>query len=732
MYAGGCQIFTFQYRTALETLSRAGELASRARDDTVGGGVAISQSALYSQLGDSSDAHRNIRTAVQLLDHSPHRDYLAEALVNMAQIQSDEGDITSATFSFSRGISVADQAGLVELETVIRDQFGISLLLAGKAAEAEHELNDAYSLEIKTKDLDMRAMTVEHLAELELHKGNYASALARINEAFSLPSPTFKTSPQYYPINIRGCILLGLGRETEALASFRKAVDSASIWRRGALPGDVTSTRTCVRLHKVYADYIDLAATRSIRMHDGELMREAFEIMAQHRAATLRERMAMALERQGALPPHYFELLSQLESAQERVTLGTSTSEDRANLDKIRDQLADSENRIGLQLKINKKDRENPSDKKSLRDIQDRLSANELLLSFWLGNKRSFLWTITGDRVSLYELPRQADIERRTTAFSQALENGKPTGNEREGISRMLFGPVSPEAARKAEWLIVGDGGLLKDLPFAALAEPGAPEPLIAKHTVRALPSELLLTGAREQLPQARFIGIADPIYNAADSRFVRKVAFSNKHDEAPIALGRLAGSAREVRSAASASGIAQAELILGTQATVDSLAAALRQTPQILHLAVHIVSPPGKPGEAALALSLNPANNMPDLLTAERVAAFRLPGTLVVMSGCASEQGEVLPSAGLQGLSRAWLLAGAAAVVVSAWPTPDDSGRFFSSFYNYLRTSESSHASLAVRASVALQRAQLDMQREKGYRSSPRFWAAYSVIAKE
>jgi CHAT domain-containing protein len=101
-------------------------------------------------------------------------------------------------------------------------------------------------------------------------------------------------------------------------------------------------------------------------------------------------------------------------------------------------------------------------------------------------------------------------------------------------------------------------------------------------------------------------------------------------------------------------------------------------------------------------------------------------------MSGCSSQQGETLPGAGLIGLSRAWLLAGASAVVVSAWPTPDDSGHFFSSFYSHFQPVTSTSGSLAKRAAVALQQAQLEMQRSNGYGSSPSSWAAYSVISKE
>src|SRR5438477_11587913 len=117
---------------------------------------------------------------------------------------------------------------------------------------------------------------------------------------------------------------------------------------------------------------------------------------------------------------------------------------------------------------------------------------------------------------------------------------------------------------------------------------------------------------------------------------------------------------------------------------------------------------------------------------TSEVIAAYRVTGSLVVLSGCSSHQGETLPSAGLIGLSRAWLLAGAAAVIVSAWPTPDDSGHFFSSFYSHFQPTTSKSGSLAMRAAVALQQAQLEMQGSSGYRGSPSFWAAYSVISKE
>ncbi len=259
----------------------------------------------------------------------------------------------------------------------------------------------------------------------------------------------------------------------------------------------------------------------------------------------------------------------------------------------------------------------------------------------------------------------------------------------------------------------MADGALLEGVPFSALANlaPSSlkDEPLIASHSLRFLPTERLLLVPQGRPPERRFLGVADPIYNVADARRLQKAGRpdqaragrldqprasrldqqrvdlleANESGSAPLA--RLVGSDREIRSAAKIAAMPDSQILVGPEASGATLSRALKNTPEVLHFAVHVVSPPGHPQEAALALSLTP-DGLPELLTPEAIAAYRVPGTLVVLSGCSSEQGKVLPSAGLIGLSRAWLLAGASAVIVSAWPTPDDSGQFFSAFYSHFQ----------------------------------------------
>jgi len=726
--SSACQISLFHYREALESAEVSRQLADRAKDDTASGAAAMVLSSIYRGLGDLALAEKESEYAINKLSNTARQDFLAKALLNQAILEMQQGRSVEALRWGRRAVEAAHRAAAEPTEAFAWDISGLLMLNQGKVPEGEQALDKAAAIQTRLNDTDDLAVTHEHLAELELKKDNYAAALKFIDEAFAANAPAFKINPQYYPIHVRGQILLGLGRMHEALLEFHHAVDAANQWRSGALPGDVTSTLTIAQLHDVYEDYAELAASLALKNHDSALIRAGLEALAGNRAASLREQLTLSFDKNLQLPPEYFELLSALQKEEAHVTLGGKSQEQEAKLRETRLQLSELENKIGLELLDNPSPNEKNAHKNSLRSIQVRLSGTEVLLSFCLGKRQSFVWAVTGEDVNLYELPDETTIGNQAKAFSAAARTGQDIAGSGRALSQTLFGQLNSTVRRKRNWLIVADGALLDGVPFSALSIRGESAPLSAAHSVRLLPSELLLLQPPASLPASVFVGIADPIYNLADSRRTGAPLVQAKHTDQAKVLARLAGSDREVKAAAGMSGLADIELLTGLQASGNALRHATAKRPEVLHFAVHVVSPEGRPQEAALALSLT-NDGLPELLTPEVVASYRVPGSLVVMSGCDSEQGKTLPSAGLIGLSRAWLLAGAAAVIVSAWPTPDDSGQFFSAFYAHFQKHS---GPLAKRASLALQEAQLDMQRGGGYRSSPSLWAAYSIISKE
>jgi CHAT domain-containing protein len=744
------QTVLFQYRAALASAHEAFQLAQQIRNSTLEGAAKVNTSTIYAELGDFAAAEQEAAQAVNLLETAPRqeektRDFLVRAMLVRAHYCFDQGKTAEGERWYRKTLALAKQLHNPALEAFVWDVTGTALLQNGQVAEASNSFEKAYNFWLSSHDEDNLAVVKEHLAQVEIRKPkpNYATALRLIDEAFATPSRSFKQIPQYYSIHIRAQILLGLCRKPEALAEFGKAVNSANEWRQASLPGDITSSRTVEWLHDVYSGFAQLAAEIALETNNSELKITALEVLAANRATSLREQLARAFSQDFRLTEDYYRKLSQLQTIQARVTLGLNREEDKQQLEAIRVDLGALENQFGLQIGKNEPSGEKKSRRNSLRDIQARLSSNQLLLSFCLGKQKSFLWAVSREQVNLIRLADETAIGEQVAAFHNAITVQSTGGAQSAGgqLYQALFGQLPEPLRGKPEWMLVGDGVLLSGLPFAALPD-GARSPsgqfttLAASHSLRLLPSELLLLGGpKAQKAELRFVGLGDPVYNLADSRRAAGPSHPDtaQADAAQVSLARLVGSGNEIETAAQQSGLPQKQLLAGLQATSADLQAAFRGSPQVVHFAVHVVSPPDQPGEAALALSLK--NGLPELLTPEEIATFRLPGSLVVLSGCSAGRGKTVAGAGLMGLGRAWLLAGATAVVVSAWPTPDDSGVFFSAFYRHFQRAQAQNgasAPLARMAALALQQAQLEMQRCTGYRRLPDFWAAYSVISKE
>ncbi len=735
---GGAQLKNFQYRAALISLEKAVRLAEQIPNDQIAGAAAGNISSIYAMVGDWPSAEAEAARAVEILRKIKKPDEHGRPLLAMA-LQA-HADICFHLDRYSEGYKDSDEAvhraedlGDERLQALIWDIRGAALMLQSNVAEADKALHKGLALSEKIKNDEDIAFVKEHLAELELKKPhpNFQLALRLVDEALASNAPSFKSGRQYYPIHIRARILLGMGDKPGALSEFLRAVTVADQWRLGALPGDTTNTQTVAILQEVYADYAQLAAELALENKDNALAAKALEVLADNRAASLREQLRLVYGANWKLPDEYFFKLSQLQSAQAEVTFGRNRGEDQAQLTRIRLEVSSLENQFGIKPEKVPIVEERILRRNSLRDIQRSMRRDQVLISITVGKEQSYLWAVTGDRVSLSRIPAESELQSKAGAFASAVRSGHDSATSALELSRALFAGLPADVWDRSEWLITADGALLSGVPFCALpglAGPNAQQPLIASKSLRFLPSELLLLDRKPTPLTKSFIGVGDPIYNQADARLARPGLADGKAVTTSITLARLPGSNKEVRSAAQEFQSPDPVLLTGMDATREKLTSVLTGQPGILHFAVHVVSPPDQPQQAALALSLR--NGIPELLTPEVVASFHTPGSLVVLSGCSSGQGKVIPGVGLVGLSRAWLLAGAAAVIVSNWPTPDNSGKFFSAFYAHF--DEIKSGDTAQRAALALRRTQMDMQHGSGYQASPAFWSAFSVISKE
>ena len=168
--------------------------------------------------------------------------------------------------------------------------------------------------------------------------------------------------------------------------------------------------------------------------------------------------------------------------------------------------------------------------------------------------------------------------------------------------------------------------------------------------------------------------------------------------------------------------------LLEGVAATKQKLMEALVRNPQVLHIAVHVLFPGRNSGPGMLALTLLPGNQV-QLLSASEIAGMKSRLGLVVLDGCSSGRAAILPGAGLMGMTRAWMAAGAHAVIATRWPVADrDAGEFFRSFYGlYYRRPPNRRRSFA----RMLQDAQLEQLRLGGTHADPAYWASYFCVER-
>jgi CHAT domain-containing protein len=397
-------------------------------------------------------------------------------------------------------------------------------------------------------------------------------------------------------------------------------------------------------------------------------------------------------------------------------------------------ELTEMESTAGVRVSV--KLAENFRTQSSLIHFQHGLGESDLLLSFYLGKEESYLWAVTRSSIELHRLPAESEVREQIRRFREAIVSGAPERLSTD-LYQQLFGSLDPAAAAKTSWLLSLDGALF-DLPFAALVsgyENGQPVYAAERHSSQRIPGALFLNRGVRAGPGG-YLAVADPIYNSADPR--RRTDLHSllltADDRSPGQLNRLVNSTRELQRSSESwhddTGRARPIQILeGAAARCDAFLERLTTAPSIIHLATHVLAPWASQSSAAqgfaaqvdqafLAFSLD-ASGGPGLLSASEVGMLNVPGVLVVMTGCAAGTGDVRSGAGLLGLTRAWMMAGARAVVATSWPVPDTDGDLIPAFYGYLRTKT---------AAEALRRSQVDLIHSSTWQAAPSYWAAFQV----
>jgi len=732
---GAALLSSFSYREAMRSFLDARRLSEREGDRETSGMASLNLASLYLLMGDLAAAAIETRRAVEDLESVPGSAYRGEALAQLARLKAREEGLKEAQPLFCAAAQVADAQGDIALKARVINQLGLEYLNKGRLSEADRALTEAFRLRLLSHDRDI-GQSYGPLGLLRVAQRDFESAEVLLDRAVAAGETRAGRVPNWLDYHARGQLRMAEGRLPEAVQDFRHALALARQWRLEALPSDSVRLSTGVGLAQLYSSFIRAAGALYQQTRQQALAREAFEAAEELRAATLRGSGGWGSGWRTRLPADYYETLRQLRAARasmEREPSGPG----RDDTLKLRQRLAEMEAQAGAPA--------NPDGVRELLPAVTRaLAPSGALVSFHLDDPYSYSWTVTRRSFKLRRLAGARQLRPLIRDFSVADRSGSA---ESTVLGARLYGELFPQDGGGAEsqrhWLVAACGGLM-DLPFASLVVgqgQGRPRFLIERHSLTVVPAAYLLVaggGSKKQVGDpGPFLGVGDPIYNTADPR--RRQGGGSVPNELP----RLAASDVEIRTCARAWRAGSAPVLLeGPSATRQMLASSLASEPGVIHMAVHVVRSVDDPPRPLIRLSLLPDGD-PDYLGAEDIAVWHLrKPAIVVLSGCSSGRSEAqpavfttfggpsdpqgMPDSGLVGLARAWLAAGARAVVASHWSTPDDTGELFRSFYGHL------NADGGADVATALARAQIDMIESKTWRSAPGQWAAYFVIGRD
>ncbi|HVS16858.1 MAG TPA: CHAT domain-containing tetratricopeptide repeat protein [Thermoanaerobaculia bacterium] len=325
-------------------------------------------------------------------------------------------------------------------------------------------------------------------------------------------------------------------------------------------------------------------------------------------------------------------------------------------------------------------------------DLRPLLPAGTLLLSYVVHLEETWLLTARAEgpapTVTVLPVGRER-LQELVDQLRRSLERPDPSrlGDlERTArrLGELLLQPVAAELARADRVLVLPDGPL-HVVPFAALAPGGADARRLIEIAPVSFASSATVWARLAQRRRESADGESRPVIAFGDP------AIGERAGERGLPpLPRLASSRLEVETLARLWGPRVRAFVAeeASEANLRSLPSEIA----ILHLAVHGLIDDRDPLASALVLadpqSPPAAAETNGLLEVwEIFERLRFDADLVALSACGTALGEGFDGEGLLGLTRAFQLAGARAVLASLWEVDDRStAELMRRFYQALR----------------------------------------------
>ncbi|MBX7223560.1 MAG: CHAT domain-containing protein [Blastocatellia bacterium] len=623
---GGTYSFLGERRKALETYEQGRKIwheQSNFHEEAVS---LNNIGKVYTDLGELQKALDTYEQALTSLKKQNNQDMEPTLLTNLGYTFFRLGDQNKALEYFTTALSAMKKAGSVEGEIAVLNNL---IFIYDERKEKEKALECAEQALQKTKAIGDRrreAGLLNNIAARYFNIEDFEKALPYLTQALEIrqaigdragEATTLTNLGRYYSykketekaiefylraLQLRKTVgdrdgesktlytlaqdLRDLGRLGEARSRIEAAVKIVETTRAEVVRQDLRASYFAT-IQGYYSFYVSLLMEMHQQQPTAGWNLEAFQVGERARARCLLELLAESRVnlRQGVAThlPEQEKTLSQQIASKGELLLKTvqGQKEPTVALEKEIATLTTQLEQVRAEIR-----RTSPGyaaltqpQPVGIKEAQEQLDSETVLLEFLLGEPQSYLWVVTRQETRSYELPSRKEIETAVRRLYKLLtihqvRNGASKSEhltltqsadqaywtEAAQLSRQILGPAASQLGTK-RLLIVADGAL-HFLPFAALPVPdnktgtgtktkkpasqararttSAPHPLILDHEIVLLPSASTLTVLRQQptnrTPAPQTVAVlADPVFESSDPRIHQQARTKPAPAGAPV-----------------------------------------------------------------------------------------------------------------------------------------------------------------------------------------------------
>lgn len=350
----------------------------------------------------------------------------------------------------------------------------------------------------------------------------------------------------------------------------------------------------------------------------------------------------------------------------------------------------------------------------SIQAIQNELPKDLAVIEFFEDQESIYVFWISYNRFFSKTLPLTDKLKTSIERFTEQCRDPEKVISQTD--SYFIFQQLMEEGLSRlpnVERLSIIPDGLLHALSFEALYD-GEGYLIEGYAFSYAYAAALLKRKDHDKEPPSKdYVGFAASYSNSLNSKLKSKKRFFGDQ-----ALSQLVLSKKEIKQA---SEIFEGNTLLGDQASIKNFYSYANDA-QILHLSLHGLVDTDDPNRSCIIFD-DSKNEF--LLSPPDLYKNRIVADLVLLSACHSANGKIYKGEGVQGMSKAFLLAGAQNVLSSLWNASETSSLVMTT--SFLKAVKAD-----LPTDVALQKAKIDyLKNATPSQRHPYYWANFILLGK-